>query len=351
MDPWRAHIRPHPYPQYLDRIAREFSPQWDDASCGLAAVRHGLLLGGLTVPEGTLGALFGRRYPDGIDLSEKTSLDRLRDLGLDPVNLTKPSRQQTHQFLEQLGHEMDRGAFALATIYDGGHWVTLGRWQGGRIRVVDSYVEKDWFRAGIYDVDMYSLTPAAFDYWDWSDGVLLIRPGIWQKNYEEWLPGRDRLLRLAGPSAPMAQRLQDAAHHYLNNEQYSYGRLEIFLSDKSRMSVDEEEPERDAIEISVSAPSADESEEKVVVVRRVAPSKPGRPRPPELICRLPRLYGWQLTLQRSDDGRELTQIQWAKIVASSPVTLFAGLVRFFWLQRNRLAANQLRRYSSVVTAL
>jgi hypothetical protein len=31
--------------------------------------------------------------------------------------------------------------------------------------------------------------------------------------------------------------------------------------------------------------------------------------------------------------------------------LFAGLVRFFWLQRNRLAANQLRRYSSVVTAL
>ena len=85
---------------------------------------------------------------------------------------------------------MDRGAFALACIYGGWHWVTLGRWKGGRIRVVDSYVEKDWFRAGIYDVDMYSLTPEGFDYWDWENDVLLIRPGNWQKNYEEWLPAR-----------------------------------------------------------------------------------------------------------------------------------------------------------------
>jgi hypothetical protein len=287
-------IRPHPYPRDLDHIAREFRPQWDDASCGLAAVRHGLLLGGLSVPEGTLGAIFGRTYPDGIDLSEETSLVRLRDLGLDPVNLTKPSRQPTRQFFEEkLGHEMAQGAFVLATIYDGMHWVTLGRWQGGRIRVVDSYVEKDWFRAGIYDVDMYSLTPEAFDYWDWWDGVLLIRPGKWQKNYEEWLPGRDRLLRLAGPSAPMAQRLQRGAYDYLNNERYSYGRLEIFLSGKSRMVVDVEDPGSEAI--SVSTPTAEEPEGQVVVVRRLAQPEQGRPGPPELICRLPRLCAWQLS--------------------------------------------------------
>ncbi len=187
---------------------------------------------------------------------------------------------------------MDRGAFALACIYGGKHWITLGRWHGGRIRVVDSYVEKDWFRAGIYDVDMYSLTPEALDYWKWGDCVQLIRPGKWQKNYEEWLPGRDRLLRLAGPSAPMAQRLQDAAHQYLNNERYSYGRLEIFLSGKSRMVVDVEDPEREAI--FVSTPTAEEPEGQVVVVRRLAQSEPGRPGPPELVCRLPRLCAWQL---------------------------------------------------------
>ncbi len=203
MDEMRELIRAHPYPQCLDFIAREFRPQWDEASCGLAALRHGLLLGGLTVPEGTLGAIFGRTYPDGIDLSEKTSLVRLRELGFDPVNLTmKPPRQQTPQFLEQLGHEMDRGAFVLACIYGGWHWITVGRWQTGRIRVVDSYVEKGWFRAGIYDVDMYNLTPGAFDYWDWENSVLLVRPGDWQKNYEEWLPGRDRLLRLEAVSKP-----------------------------------------------------------------------------------------------------------------------------------------------------
>jgi hypothetical protein len=294
MDDMRELIRAYSYPHDLDFIAREFRPQWDDASCGFASVRHGLLLGGLTVPEGTLAAIFGRRYPDGIDLGEKASLVRLQDMGFDPECLEMRKGQKTLQFLEELGHEMDRGAFALATIYDGGHWVTLGRWQGGRIRVVDSYVEKDWFRAGIYDVDIYSLTPDAFDYWEWLDGVLLVRPGIWQKNYDEWLPARDRLLRLAGPSAPMAQRLQEV-QHYLDDEQYSYGRLEIFLSDRSRIAVDVEEPERDAIVISISAASTDEPEDKVVVVKRIAQSKPGRPSPPELICRLPRLCAWQLS--------------------------------------------------------
>jgi hypothetical protein len=291
MDLWHDQVQPHSFPRDLDYIAREFEPQWDDASCGLAAVRHGLLLGGLTVPEGTLGALFGRTYPDGIDLSERTSLARLRDLGFDPENL-KRKAQTTPQFLEQLGHELDRGAFALACIYDGGHWVTLGRWQGGRVRVVDSHVEKTWFRAGIYDVDMYSLTPDAFDYWEWGDDVLLVRPGYWQKNYDEWLPARDRLLRLAGPSAPMAQRLREAARRYLNDDRYSYGRLELFVSDRSRIVLEVEDAGRDAI--SVSTPPADEPEGQAVVVRRLAQSGQEHPGPPELICRLPRLCGWQL---------------------------------------------------------
>jgi hypothetical protein len=286
MDLWRAQVRPHPYPLDLYHIAREFGRQLDDASCALAAVRHGLLLGGLTVPEGTLGAIFGRTYPDGVP--GKTLLLRLRDLGLDPVYLKKPSGQQTHRFLEELGHEMQGGAFVLVCIYGGNHWITLGRYQGGRIRAVDSHLDKS---PGNWDLGIYNLTPEAFDYWDWENCVQLIRPGIWQKNYEEWLPGRDRLLRLAGPSAPMERRLQDAAQVYLNDDRYSYERLELFLSDKSRMVVVEDPG---SLDISVNTPTAIEPEGQVVVVRRLARSEPGRPGPPELICRLSRLYAWQL---------------------------------------------------------
>ena len=151
---------------------------------------------------------------------------RLRDLGLVPVYLKKPSGTADAPILGGAGPRNGPGAFVLACIYGGNHWITLGRYQGGRIRAVDSHVDKS---PGNWDLGIYSLTPEAFDYWDWENCVQLIRPGSWQKNYEEWLPGRDRLLRLAGPSAPMEQRLKDAAHVYLNDDRYSYERLELFL--------------------------------------------------------------------------------------------------------------------------
>jgi hypothetical protein len=294
---WRAHIRPRPYPRDLDRVAQEFGRQLDGDGCGAAAVHHGLLLGGLTIPMATLHAMF-RVNPDGID-GERLSAC-LQALGLEPIYLEKPSRESTRQFLERLGREMDRGVFVLACISGGRHWITLGRWQGGRIRAVDSYVARQWLPSWTWDLGMYSLTPEEFDQCDWEDCVQLVRPGIWQENYLEWLPGRDRLLRLAGhsleASATMAQRLQFAAHDYLNDNRYNYDQLEFCLSEKSSMAVRVEDPRSQAI--SIHAPPAKGPEGQVVVVRRLAQCDPKHPGPPELIFRMSALRGWQLLRQK-----------------------------------------------------
>ncbi len=125
--------------------------------------------------------------------------------------------------------------------------------------------------------------------------VLLVRPGIWQKNYEEWLPGRDRLLRLEGhpleASATMADRLHAAAD-VLNDDRYGYKHLEFCVSEKSSMSVKMRDRRRQAI--AVSTPTADEQEGQVVVVRRLAHSDRDQPGPPELVFRMSELRGWQL---------------------------------------------------------
>jgi hypothetical protein len=162
MQPWRDQIRQHPYPHDLDHIAQEFGPQLDYVSCGVAAVHHGLLLGGLTIPKAALQAIF-RIHPDpGAGaygyLDEVLLMAGLKDLGFSVEELYKRSRESTAQFLERLGQEMDHGAFAIACIYqykgtegEYSHWITLGRWKDGRIRVADS----------ASDPIMYSLTPRA----------------------------------------------------------------------------------------------------------------------------------------------------------------------------------------------
>jgi hydroxyacylglutathione hydrolase len=290
---WRAQIRPHPYPRDLDLVAQDFGRQLDGYGCGAAALHHGLLFGGLTIPKAALHAMF-RVYPDGIDGERLNAY--LQALGLEPDYREKPSGESTQQFLERLGQEMDRGAFVLACIAGGRHWITLGRWQDGRIRVVDSYVARQWFPSWTWDLGMYSLTPEEFDQRDWEDCVQLVRPGIWHKNYQEWLPGRDRLLRLAGhsleTSASMLQRLQFAAHEYLNHERYNYDQLEFCFSEKSSMAVRVEDPRSQAI--SIHSPPAKGPEGQVIVVRRLAHCEPEHAGPPELIFRLSALRGWQL---------------------------------------------------------
>lgn len=147
---------------------------------------------------------------------------------------------------------------------------------------------------------MYSLRPPAFNDCAWGNSelgfsVLLVRPGIWQKNYEEWLPGRDRLLRLEGhpleASETMAERLRRAAEA-LNEDHYEYEQLEFCVSERSSMAVKVRDPRKEAI--AVSTPTADERDGQVVVVRRLAHSDRDQPGPPELVFRMSELRGWQL---------------------------------------------------------
>ncbi len=284
---WRDQIRSHYYPRDLVHITQEFGPQLPDG-CGAAVVHHGLLLGGLTIPKAALHAMF-RIYPDADGPADhidgETLSDRLRDLGFMPEYLEKPEGESTRRFLERLGQEMEQGAFVLACIHEGMHWITLGLWQDGRIRAVDS----------IWDPLMYSLTPKALDALNWEDCVRLVRPGIWQKNYEEWLPGRDQLLGLPRhsleASATTAQRLLAAAHA-LNDDRCAYEQLE-FRFEKSRSAVEVREPRSEAVAVSTSA--ANNQEGQVVVVRRLARSAPpDQSGPPELIFRVSALCGWQL---------------------------------------------------------
>ncbi|HBI42781.1 MAG TPA: hypothetical protein DDY78_07975 [Planctomycetales bacterium] len=302
MQPWRDQIRQHPYPHDLDHIAQEFGPQLDYVSCGVAAVHHGLLLGGLTIPKAALQAIF-RVHPDpGPSAYGYVDEERLpavlKALGFSVEERYRRSRESTPTFLERLGPELDRGAFAIASIYlyegtegEYSHWVTLGRWKDGRIRVADSA----WYPI------MYSLTPKAFDDCVWGNnedgyGVILVRPDTWRKNYEEWLPARDRLLRLEGrsleASATMSQLIQHAAAHALEDDRYAYEQLEFYLSGKSSLPVNVSDGRKEAI--AVSTPTADERYGQVVVVRRLAQGEPGQPGPPELVFRMSELSGWQL---------------------------------------------------------
>src|SRR3954465_4702035 len=55
----------HPFPTALARIRQSFARQPDCQTCGASAIRHGLLLGGLTLPTATLEAVLGIRRHEG----------------------------------------------------------------------------------------------------------------------------------------------------------------------------------------------------------------------------------------------------------------------------------------------
>src|SRR3954468_22459736 len=99
----------HRYPGSLDRVRRSFARQPDCQTCGAAAIRHGLLLGGLTIPTATLEAILGIRTHEGTPPEAlRTCLQRM---GLQAVLLRKPGRQKTSAFLNGLSTELARGAF------------------------------------------------------------------------------------------------------------------------------------------------------------------------------------------------------------------------------------------------
>lgn len=281
----QAHISPHVYGAHFARIAQEFGPQPDDASCGASAVHHGLLLGGLTIPKATLIALF-RSAGEGID-GPSLSV-RLAELGFRPELRNRRSGQSTRDFLEQMTQEMERG-FLLACIYGGTHWVLLGLWSHDRIRIVDSYHQSD-FTWRTWELGNYNLTPEQFDDCDWENCVQLVRPGSWQQQYDAWWPARESLLRVSQWSTGGAiEKLQEAVHQYLNHHEYSYQHLTFCFSGDSEVQVKVGGPNEGPLQIETPGT---QSGPEMIVVRRLHQSLQ---KPPELVIRSVNLGGWQLS--------------------------------------------------------
>src|SRR5262245_36109186 len=170
-----------PFPTVLERVRRSFARQPDCQTCGAAAIRHGLLLGGLTLPAATLEAILEIRDNEGTTpVALRTCLKRL---GLEARQLRKPMGQSTAGFLDSVAHELERGAFLVPCVRDAAHWVCIGSWHEGRAGVVDSYFDRQ--RPGretgtplVPGLGFFSLTAQELDALDWPHFITLVRPGI-----------------------------------------------------------------------------------------------------------------------------------------------------------------------------
>ena len=279
----------HPFPTALARIRQSFARQPDCQTCGAAAIRHGLLLGGLTIPTATLEAILDIREHEGTPPENLRAC--LRRLGLDARFIRKPRRQSTEAFLDGLRADFDQGAFLIPCIYGAEHWVCLGAWQDGRIGMVDSFFDR-WRPAPWRDLcpglqaSSISLKANSMP----STGSItltLVRPGVWRSQYEAWRLARSGLLRMntnpGSNSRPvtMVQALRLGVHQYLDDADQDYRQLELHLLDGAAVRVHANDPGRDAMGVEALGQGAEE----VVVLRRLGGMLSGRASPPELVVR------------------------------------------------------------------
>jgi hypothetical protein len=289
-------LRPRSYSAEALALVRDaFAPQPDLQTCGAAAPRHGLLLGGLLAPVNLLESLLEIRKEEG--LYYKTLLKGLECLGFDVEHREKPKKQRTAAFLDELRPELEQGAFLLPCLYGGLHWVCLGAWDGERAWVVDSFYGKDWYwtpRGLPPSLGFFGYTEQEFDAQDWEGCINVVRPGKWTKQYQEWLPARRALLRITAqddPTGPVSVEaaVAMAAHHYLNHAEYSYRKLGLYLPDGVEVTVTVDDPGEDAVLVREEGVG----EERVLVVRRAKGAARGRT-PPELVLRAGQLLAAQL---------------------------------------------------------
>jgi hypothetical protein len=284
----------HPYPESFDRIHRSFSRQPDLQTCGAAAIRHGLLLGGLTIPTSTLEAILNIRAHEGTP-PEALRLC-LQRFGLQPCLLRKPARQKTEAFLDGLVKEFARGAFLLPCIRKAEHWVCVGSWQQGRVGLVDSFFDRRSIDGVAPRLGFFSLSVKEFDALDWPHFITLVRPGIWRTQYRDWLAARAALLRLRlprradGRSVTVVQAIRLGAHQYLDDEEYSYRQLDLSLPGGATVSIQAEDPGGDAVGVEAVGRGGNE----VLVVRRLGGLLGTQQAPPEVVLRANALYAGQL---------------------------------------------------------
>jgi hypothetical protein len=293
------YLRPWTYPEGFALVRDSFAPQPDEYTCGAAMVRHGLLLGGLLAPVGLLESLLDIR--DNAYTEEKILLKCLDCLGFLARSVKKrPKKQKTAAFLDDLRPELDQGAFLLPCLYEGGtaHWVCLGAWDGKRAWVVDSYYGKNWYwtpRGIPPSLGYFGYTEQEFDDQEWGDDIILVSPADkWTKQYQAWLPARPALLRMSvkdGLASPMTVEaaVGTAAVHYLNDAEYCYRKLGLYLPEGVEVTVKVEDPGDDAVLVGEEGVG----EERVLVVRR-AKGAPRKETPPELVLRAGQLRAAQL---------------------------------------------------------
>lgn len=292
-------LTPHRFPSAFDRIRRSFARQPDCQTCGAAALRHGLLLGGLTLPTATLEALLGIRDHEGTPPRALSTC--LRRLGLQTQRLRKPARQPTAEFLDGLADEFAQGAFLVPCVRGAEHWVCVGAWQDGRVGLIDSFFDRrrpvqDKSRPLVPGLGFFSLSVEEFDALDWAHHVTLVRPGKWEQQYRDWLVARYALLRLHlprqsdGRPVTVVQAIRTGAHQFLDDDEYSYRRLHLCLQGGPTVSVLADDPGGDAVGVE----SVGEGNDEVVVVRRLGGVLSGWPAVPELVLRVAGLRAGQL---------------------------------------------------------
>jgi hypothetical protein len=284
-----------PFPTALDRVRRSFARQPDGQTCGAAAIRHGLLLGGLTIPTATLEAILNIRANQGTSPAALRAC--LARLGLEPRPVRRPARQDTAAFLDGLRPAFAQGAFLVPCILGGEHWVCVGAWHEGRLGMVDSFFDG---RGGPFaelspGLGFFSLSAGEFDELDWDHHTTLVLPGRWRSQYEAWLLARAALLRLnvhPGPdSGPtLVQAIRTGAHQYLDDADYCYDRLELHLTQGPRVGVRASDPGDDAVGVE----TVGHGPGQVLVVRRLGGLLAGRPAVPELVLRAGALRAGQL---------------------------------------------------------
>ncbi len=278
----------HPFPSALDRVRASFARQPDDQTCGAAAIRHGLLLGGLTIPVATLEAVLDIRGNQGTPPATLRAC--LRGLGLEPRPLRKGVRQTTEAFLDGLRAELEQGSFLLPCIQRAEHWVCVGAWEDGLVGLVDSFFGKhvppSWPNLSP-GLGFFSFSPDELDALDWAHHVTLVRPGRWRAQYEAWLLARPALLRMhqrqatAARPVTLVQAVRLGVHQYLDDADYPYGGMNLHLPDGAMARIEADDPGRDALGVE----TAGTGEGEVVVMRRLGGVLTGRRPVPELVMR------------------------------------------------------------------
>ena len=280
-------LEPDLLPLDPDAIRQEFARQDTDHTCGAAAVRHALLLGGLNYAEAELWQLL--KTSDGKHVKHELIPEFFLSHGFEVRELKKHKRESTREFFERMASTFDQGAIGVTCVGDGGtaHWICVASFKNDRVWVADSFASK---RLGLpwWDFGFESFSPSEFDAEEWGGYMMLVTPGpLWEKRFRQAAPFRDQILNITRPSEHLGDTsaLLRRSFLYLNSGQHTYTRLKFRLRGGVCLELVNKNPYNIAY-----VPVIDYESE----VLRIDALE-NKDRWPEVAIRLNELVGWQLT--------------------------------------------------------